>query len=382
MASNDINSLDRGYVKSQTAAAREAAKLRQKRGETIADKMMKDQESHVLDNGSDATGYDAAMIEEVYRGNPKKLQQHKDRVAVARATSSILKNASSIPTEMLDERLAQNKPQEGDANYEMRTQLHDKALKRIDDLKMARSKDPALAVDPEQSPEKTSWGASNLVAKVYEDFPKGKPTNSMEATALVDARLRSQEEIGIPQPKPLTVGEAKRLALPLRDLPDDADFDKVLIDLRDKVAKAYGKKFASKITDQVITQGIKDVEKRAVMKAILSDTNPATAAKKARELNEIDKTTKALEGGDSSWLDSIVNGYSDFVKRYTPLEAQQGDMNMMRKLSTGGDASSGGNIPSGAVAKLRSDPGLKAAFMEKYGVSERAVDEILKGEKR
>lgn len=115
----------------------------------------------------------------------------------------------ALPENELNARIESLAPRPGEANFDMKAKVYDKAVKRASDLREARDADPARAVA--DFPEVRD--AAKAVAALSEDDPEA-------VQGLARARLDAQAKIGIPetQRSPITKAEAKVLMAPVKGL--------------------------------------------------------------------------------------------------------------------------------------------------------------------
>lgn len=115
----------------------------------------------------------------------------------------------ALPENELNARIESLAPRPGEANFDMKAKVYDKAVKRASDLREARDADPARAVA--DFPEVRD--AAKAVAALAEDDPEA-------VQGLARARLDAQAKIGIPetQRSPITKAEAKVLMAPVKGL--------------------------------------------------------------------------------------------------------------------------------------------------------------------
>lgn len=114
----------------------------------------------------------------------------------------------TLPTDQLYGRLAQIAPQPGEANFEMKAKVYDKAKKMADDLIEWRDIDPARSVD--MLPE----------VKAAAQAANANPGDPAAIQELARARIDAQAKVKVPEERrsPITKAEARVLMAPIRGL--------------------------------------------------------------------------------------------------------------------------------------------------------------------
>jgi hypothetical protein len=364
MSGNDIRRL------ANFANERKGQVLRMRKAD--ADVMMKNQIEHVLQFGSDAKDWDAGFIAKAYEDRPQKLKSFNARLEAARQAHGITDGAASSDATTLRDRLQQARPMEGSDNYAIRKDMYDQAERRVNRLLNARDKDPARAVDG--TADRETWGRAQTVNQAYEQFTNGVPKNAKERFAVVDARLRAQNALGIAHPKPLTNSEASDLVGMLKT-PPGGDHEAAARNLYKKIVEQYGEGHADKITDQVIERAFKDEEKRQLFKSTL-DTLEQQSFRTSTESKRIEDEQKLLEGEMIGRHEAAEPGFFEWVLPYLPNVA--GDQS--RRL----EAQSKKPIPPAAIKHLKDHPDTAQQFEEWFGLkpgdSKRYLEQAPKNE--
>jgi hypothetical protein len=270
-------------------------------------------------------------------------------------------NMPLMSNEGIADRLASLKPQPGTATFPKDRALYTDASKVAQGIFKDRLKDPAAAAD--QFPD----------VKAARDAAYADPTNVDKAKALVDARVKAMNFIGVPTAtqSPITVDEARTVGAPLRALTDpDPTHSMAGAQVAKNVLQIVGNdpELATKAMETVLKQ--KDISKdtRQAAAAALqvaktelanSQENPLTA--------EQPKQTPAGKGEAPSYAELAGFGYHDTLTMGPPPFDTAAESGGGRE---GSFVPGTGYIPPDRIQTLlanQNNPEIKKFFNEAYG---------------
>ena len=270
-------------------------------------------------------------------------------------------NMPLMSNEGIADRLASLKPQDGTATFAKDKQLYTDASKVAQGIFKDRLKDPAAAAD--QFPD----------VKAARDAAYADPTNVDKAKALVDARVKAMNFIGVPAAtqSPITIDEARTVGAPLRALTDpDPTHSMAGAQVAKNVLQIVGNdpELATKAMETVLKQ--KDISKdtRQAAAAALqvaktelanSQENPLTA--------EQPKQAPAGKGEAPSYAELAGFGYHDTLTMGPPPFDTAAESGGGRE---GSFVPGTGYIPPDRIQTLlanQNNPEIRKFFNEAYG---------------
>ena len=281
----------------------------------------------------------------------------------------------SLPEEEFQRRLGDDtragglKPTSGEAFFEAKAKVFDKAEKKINELRTLRETDPARAV--EEFPE---------VAQAAE-AAQAAPDDPQALQALARARLDAQGKVGVAEGlrTPITKAEAKTLIAPLRGV--EREFmetatTKWYTDLQQRYgpyANAVAKttiEYAlshSSDTAKAVTGQIEEITKgRMPSAASIRRTEYLLEADRALAAYNLDFPGEPMR---QYGLDASANRMRAGPDDAMPAQTYLGETNPNQVLfAKDGSANINGRfIPGLAIDALRKNPGKAAEFNTKYG---------------
>ncbi len=166
---------------------------------------------------------DIAQITETGKGTDIEPQRVVDTLGEAEAAKWLENRDVAVKTyeavsgmdNMTEEQISQHldglEPSAGDDNFANSQKIYDKAEKKAAEITRLRTSDPALSVE-----------SSSILQSVKAQI---KPDDPMADQHLIRARLAAQAAVGIPAGlrEPITVKEARMLALPMQGIIDQMD---------------------------------------------------------------------------------------------------------------------------------------------------------------
>lgn len=293
----------------------------------------------------------------------------------------------ALPEEELQNRLSDEravgglKPAAGEAMFEAKQRIFEKAERKVNELRGLRERDPARAVD--EFPE---------VAQAVEAV-NAAPDDPEALQGLVRARLDSQRKIGVPDglQSPITKAEARELVAPLQGVEAEM-MEKSAIkwytDLQQRYG-SYGKSVAKSAmeyaltrdstTAQMVTGQIESLAKGERVSAAsirrteyLLEANRALGAYGGDFVGEPARQMASgvqREGGESFNIAAPRTGGKAGPDDALPGQAYLGDTdpNQIFFDDTGGAHIQGRYIPPDAIKMLTDNPALAPRFNKHYG---------------
>lgn len=191
----------------------------------------------------------------------------------------------------LQDRLDRIEPSPGENDYDAKAAVFDKAVRKIDDLREDREKDPAKSVAEFPGIEEAAA------------FVRENPDDPEAIQNLARVRLDAQAEVGIPPGlrTPITKAESRVLMAPIKGLQGQALLDKTeeLVQRMEERYGPYARSAAIAAIDYAITRD-RDVAQTAigVVYNLLEGQRPSAADVRRLEfLTEVNRATRAF-GGD------------------------------------------------------------------------------------
>lgn len=257
----------------------------------------------------------------------------------------VTREAHTVPSSELLNRVETMKPVPGTAGYADRLSYYETAKKYAAQIIKQRESDPAAAVD--KFPDVTAARS-------------GIDLNNPETVAtLAKARMRAQEVIGIPESArmPVTKQEAVAIGKPILNAPEGSETLAAIRQVLPFLDKAYGKD-ADKVLEFALTESNLDnkVAKQAHnMMRKLQRGEPLTPSD-AQAL-QTEQTNAAQKQAAGPMQRSGVDYDPNTGEAYQPEGPKQTR-----------------TIPAAAIAELRRNPQAIDAFIQKYGTDDYGRD--------
>lgn len=261
--------------KKQMAAMERAALDRmrqiQEGRENVAKHDMAKAEAMVEQTGELPPGYDPKAIAAITSRHPKVFMEHKARMDAAATMHETFKDAGETSIDGMRIKVERMYPDASDDYYDVKLKAFDKATKRLADIEAMRMPgtaryDGVNAVDPEISKRRLyGYGPSSLVENVRRGFQNyDRPSNAEERSALLDARMKAQIYIGIPEAsaRPLLDSEARDDGGFLNGI-GAGDLYEQLPKVVAEAKKKYGEMYAGAAVRQMMDVAIKDRRMRS-----------------------------------------------------------------------------------------------------------------------
>jgi hypothetical protein len=261
-----------------------------------------------------------------------------------RATSDL----HSLPEAELNQRLESIAPKPGEAFYEMKAKVFDKAKKRADDLREQRDVDPARSVTDFPEVKEAARAAGEA------------PDDPGAIQALARARLDAQAKIGVPesQRSPITKAEARVLMAPVKGL-EGKSLVEAMVSVNGKLEQLYGP-YARAVGVAAVEQ---IVHNRELAEAVETQINrafnglPASSAQQ-RRVEYLTESAQASRAFGGQYVGEPMLQFGQRLGDDVPAAQFQGDP----------FANYQGKRPSErAVQALIGNPALASEFNAKFG---------------
>lgn len=279
-----------------------------------------------------------------------------------------------LPEEELQNRLSDDrsvgglKPAAGEAMFEARARVFDKAEKKAAEIRTLRENDPARAVD--EFPEVTEAAAAAQEA----------PDDPQALQGLVRARMDAQAKVGVAEGlrSPITKAEAKTLVAPLRGV-ESAAMEKAATDWYTGLQQRYGP-YGKAVAKTAIEYALSHSSETAQavtgqIESVANGLRPSAAAVRRTEfLLEADRAMGAY-GGD--FVGEPMRQYGTGARANSQPLPDDAAPNQIYVNPKGGAQIGDRFIPQGAINHLLENPALAAKFNEKFGAG--VAETILSG---
>lgn len=271
VTSEMVNSLDAKHRKAMDLAARDRMRQIQEGRENIAKHDMAKAEAMMEQKGEIPPGYDPKAIAAITARHPKVFMEHKARMDAAATMHLAFKDAGETSIDGMRIKVERMYPDASDDYYDVKLKAFDKATKRLADIEAMRMPgtaryDGVNAVDPEISKRRLyGYGPSSLVENVRRGFQNyDRPSNAEERSALLDARMKAQIYIGIPEAsaRPLLDSEARDDGGFLNGI-GAGDLYEQLPKVMAQAKEKYGEMYAGAAVRQMMDVAIKDRRMRS-----------------------------------------------------------------------------------------------------------------------
>lgn len=224
-----VNALDRNMIKRLAQEAKEIAKIKQREQEVIAEDMARKEVLTWEKSGKSHTEFDRSILEQTWRKTPKKLAEFDRRMAIAKSMYEMFSDAANLPTDVLEDRFDRMRnsviDSYGDADPAGQSAV-DRAEKRLNAIKALRERDPARAV------------LDTTEVKSVISQPGFDKNNKASAYALVDATIKAQLRLGLPQ-VPVTKEQARLIMSPIIMAPE-REKSRVANEVAKRLIETYG----------------------------------------------------------------------------------------------------------------------------------------------
>ena len=237
--------------------------------------------------GKGSTALDVDFTRKVL--NPNQMRNWEIERKEAEYEYQMMGGLERLTPDAIADKIQRVKPEPGDESYKAHSKAIDKAIKFAGDLQKMRENDPAGAVDAGPLVR-----IGNRTIEADPDVQKARESKT-GPHAIMAARLKAQEKIGIPpeSQSPITKDEAKRLLAPLAGLKGD-DLAKPLSELARQVQTDY-REYAPAVMRYIARTLYHDKASQEVVSDELSKMMKAPGAmvldpRKLKELERIDQT--------------------------------------------------------------------------------------------
>ena len=279
VTSDQLNALDKTQIRALQAQAKEMATIRQRETVAIAEDMVRKQLLTVEQTGKDHAEFNQSTLDDAYRKDPRKVYDFERKLATAKQVYATTADAANLPTDVIEQRLDNLRTSIVDnAGADPASQAaYDRAERRMKSLISTREKDPARAVTDAKE-----------VRAVLDQIPGGEPKNKAHLFQLVDARLKAQTRLGLPE-VPVTKSEARLIVADIIYAPEAKKRDAAKA-VAQRVHDTYGShadkvmasaiKLASGDTqddDQMLSGALRRIQRES-MKSVDEVVKPPAAA--------------------------------------------------------------------------------------------------------
>jgi hypothetical protein len=284
-----------------------------------------------------------------------------------------LSDLDTLPEVDLQDRLAAIEPKPGEALYEIKTKVFDKATKRVENLRKERDTDPAQSV----------VGLPEVDEAIQ--AVRATPDDPEALQNLSRVRLDAQAKVGIPEGlrSPVTRAEARVLMSPVRGLEGKA-LTEALVPMQATLQERYGP-YARSVGIAALETAVKDKDladqiQYAIDNAFKGQPVLSTDVRRIEYLTEINAATRAFGGefvgepfrkfgpqptGQSGGVGPLLGGDASFRRPETQTE---GAMPYSESPMGGAAAPAPAKVPPArAIAYLMENPATVDRFEELYG---------------
>lgn len=319
---------------------------------------------------------------------PDELNRYFLKRTEAQMEHAATSDLYALPEEELQNRLSDDrsvggvKPAAGEAMFEARARVYDKAEKKANEIRALRENDPARSVD--EFPEVAEAAAAAQEA----------PDDPQALQGLVRARMDAQGKVGVAEGlrSPITKAEARTLVAPLRGV-EGALMEKAATDWYTQIQQRYGP-YGKAVAKTAIEYGLAHSSETAQMatgqiEAVANGLRPSAASVRRMEyLLEADRALAAYNldfpgepmrqygPADLAEATSVPRGTGEFdpsASRTRPVADDATaylsgvNPNQVVFAKDGSAHIDGRFIPGAAIAALRQNPAKAAEFSAKYG---------------
>ena len=225
-------------------------------------KWMPNAERQVEETGKPPEGYDQqlAMMQRIYGRNDKTLEKHLQNMRRAQDIFNAFDGANELTLDIVRDKVEALYPKENDPDYAEKMAAFKKAETRLQKIEAQRNPldeknyNPAESFDPSLGTQRDlSLKPAREVFEARKNMAQGRPTNKLEAHALIDARINAQLRNGVlpEDTKPLRRSEVDNFGALIRNV-QDGDYEPAIKKTYDIVRNTYGDTYAGVITKQVM----------------------------------------------------------------------------------------------------------------------------------
>lgn len=299
-----------------------------------------------------ASAPDLALARRVLE--PNQLNSYFLNRQEAQLEYNALNDLPALRTDQIHGRLAEIAPKPGEANFEMKAKVYDKAQKMAENLIEWRDVDPARSVDMLPEVKAAAEGAT------------ANPGDPAAIQNLARARIEAQAKTGVPEDRrsPITKSEAKILMAPTRGL-DGKSLTDAMTGVIDKLEQQYGPYAAAAgvaAVEQVVhNRDLAEQIERQITRTLQGLSPSAEISNRIRWLNENGAAERAFEAFGNTRQFPTANAFRNVGDRLgddSPGAAYQGDPNAYFGLPK----------PSAtAIAALKGNPATASQFNQIFG---------------
>jgi hypothetical protein len=285
---------------------------------------------------------------------PNQLNRYFLNRQEAQLEYNALNDLPALRTDQIHGRLAEIAPKPGEANFEMKAKVYDKAQKMAENLIEWRDVDPARSVDMLPEVKAAAEGAA------------ANPGDPAAIQTLARARIEAQAKTGVPEDRrsPITKSEAKILMAPTRGL-DGKSLTDAMTGVIDKLEQQYGPYAASAgvaAVEQVVhNRDLAEQIERQITRTLQGLSPSAEISNRIQWLNESGAAERAFDAFSNTRLFPSLNvqrNVGDRLGDDSPGAAYQGDPNAYFGLPK----------PSAtAIAALKGNPATASQFNQIFG---------------
>jgi hypothetical protein len=264
-----------------------------------------------------------------------------------------LSDLPTLPTDQVYGRLSAIAPKPGEANYEMKAKVYDKAEKMARDLIEWRDTDPARSVDMLPDVKKAAEAAN------------ANPGDPAAVQELARVRVEAQGKVGVPEDRrsPITKQEARVIMAPIRGLEGKSLTDAIggVIAGLEQQYGPYARAAGVAAVEQMVQNRELAEQVHGQLKRTLDGLSPsAEITNRIRYLNESGAAERAFGsfGNTQKFSDKNFRNIGDRLGDDAPTIPMQGDPN----------AYYGMPKPSAtAIAALKGNPATASQFNQVFG---------------